>query len=108
MQSICWGAYPDISRFMNRPSRGPVFTFGPTIEVAVSALHHADREVLKSLSLGGFGNQQAARRLVRSINEYGARTKKEHHESFYRVWYFEDGAMKRYPDTTARRDRRTN
>ena len=100
IQSICWGAYPDISRFMNHPDRGPVFTFGPTIEVDVGALHTAEREVLKFLATGGFDNNAAVRDLIGQINQYGERSPSEGHESFYRVWYFENGKLEREPGCT--------
>lgn len=97
IQSICWGAFPDISRFMNHPDRGPVFTFGPTIEVAVGAMHNAEREVLKFLATGGFGNNAGAVDLIHQINQYGDRTPYEGHDHFYRVWYFDDNRLQREP-----------
>ncbi len=97
IQSICWGAYPDISRFMSNPDRGPVFTFGPRIEVAVGAIHNAEREVLKFLATGGFGNNSRALDLVRQINEYGSRTPYQGHDKFYRVWYFDKNRLHREP-----------
>jgi hypothetical protein len=98
LQSICWGAYPDITRFMNHPNRGPVFTFGPTMKVAVGALHTAEREVLKFLANGGFDNNSGALNLIDEINKYGSRSPYKGHENFYRLWYFEHQKLKRHPE----------
>jgi hypothetical protein len=97
IRSSCWGCYPDISLFMNHPDRGPVFTFGPTMAVNVGALHNAEREVLKFLATGGFGNNARAVSLIDQINQYGKRSPYKGHENFYRVCYFEKGNLQRKP-----------
>lgn len=47
LQSICWGGYPAITYGMNNWEYGPCPIFGPTLDVNVSALHHAETETLK-------------------------------------------------------------
>lgn len=95
--SSCWGAFPCISRFMNLHTRGPIFLFGPTMEVNITALHRAEKEVFKFLATGGFGKSEEARKLVDKINAYGKRSPHKEHDLFYRVWYFDGESIKRYP-----------
>ena len=83
---------------MNHLDRGPFFTFGPTIEVAVGALHTAEHKVLKFLANGGLGDTPGALRLISEINQYGVRSPYEEHDNFYRVWYFDNGILERHPE----------
>ena len=103
LQSICWGGFPTgVTRFMNKSTRGPSLAFGPTIAANVTALHHAEREVLKFLAHhdGTPVGAVDVRSLVRSINSYGERTPYPEHNRFYRAWYFRRGKLKRYPGPT--------
>lgn len=101
LQSICWGGYPAITHVMNNGQYGPCLIFGPTIEVDVSALHHAEGETLKFLAARPNPSPASLRDHLNSVNSWGARTHKGHN-SFYRVWYWSESPHRpaRYPGST--------
>jgi hypothetical protein len=104
LQSICWGGFPSISRVMNNWDYGPCLTFGPTLEVDIAALHHAERETLKLLSSHPNPAPAALRADINAVNSWGGRSHAGHHQ-FYRVWYWGENARRPvwYPESTLMR-----
>ena len=97
LQHVCWGGYPGITRAMCLPQHGPLMVWGPIIEVDITALHHAEREVLKLLAHTSRPTIQSCRQLVDQINAWG-RNNCNYLTDFYRIWYWEDGNASRIPD----------
>lgn len=101
LQSICWGGYPAITHAMNNWKYGPCLVFGPTLDVVVSALHHAERDTLKFLATRPNPSPVSLHDHVNGLNAWGAKTHKGH-GTFYRVWYWSENAHRpsSYPGPT--------
>lgn len=99
IQSVCWGGLPHITFVMNKADRGPKLAFGPTIEVKVSALHHAEGEILKFLSQCPEPTSCQIKDIIDNINRWGIQYY-QNYNSYYRAWFWESNRIQQYPRET--------
>lgn len=85
----CNGGYPGISHVFGRDG-GPSFVWGPRIEVLVTAMRHATRQILQSHSAGSCTRELKVD-LVDAVNGWAQQTLADFpdHEQFLRVWWSE-------------------